>query len=273
MRVLAIGGGLLLAVVLAGGAAAGDRPIVDTHIHYSENSWSVHTPEEVLRILAGAGVRQAFVSSTPDEGTLRLHQAAPGVVIPVLRPYRRAGELGSWHGDPTVVPYLEARLARGIYRGIGEFHLYGADAQSPVTRAVLDLAARHGVFVHCHCDAEAIDILASLRPDVRVLWAHAGMSSDALTVGALVDRHPRLLVELALRSDIASGDQLDPAWRALFLRHPDRFMVGTDTWVPSRWADLPGVQARTRAWLATLPDAVAARIASENAERLARPEP
>src|SRR5207247_8555857 len=46
-----------------------------------------------------------------------------------------------------------------------------------------------------------------------------------------LDRFARLWVELALRSDVAPGGRLDPAWRARFLRHADRFLVGTDTWV------------------------------------------
>ena len=156
---------------------------------------------------------------------------APDRIVPVLRPYRQPGELSSWHQDPTVVPYLEQRLARPIYRGIGEFHLTGADARSPVVRQVAELAGRHGLFLHCHCDAEAAEILVGLVPGVRVLWAHAGMSSGPDEVGRLVGASADLLVELALRSDVAPGGQLDPAWRDLFVRHADRFMVGTDTWV------------------------------------------
>jgi predicted TIM-barrel fold metal-dependent hydrolase len=250
-------------------APAEELPIVDTHLHYSQNSWAQYSPEAVLRILEQSAVRRAFVSSTPDDGTVRLHAAAPDRVVPVLRPYRGAGELSAWHRDPSVFDYLEDRLRRGIYRGIGEFHLSGEEARSPVVRRVVDLAVRHGIFVHCHCDTEAAAILIGLDPSLRVLWAHAGMSAGPEEVGRLVDRHPTLAVELALRSDVAPGGRLDPAWRALFLRHPDRFMVGTDTWVPSRWADLPEVQQWTRAWLGQLPPDVARRIASGNAERLA----
>jgi hypothetical protein len=43
----------------------------------------------------------------------------------------------------------------------------------------------------------------------------------------------------------------------------------TDTWIPSRWADLADLQRGTRAWLRQLPADVAERIASGNAERLA----
>ena len=268
--------GSVLALLVAFAVSAGraeDLPIVDTHIHYSQNSWDLYSPAAVLAILDLAGVRAAFVSSTPDEGTIRLFEAAPDRIVPVLRPYRGGNDLAGWHRDPSVVSYLEARLARGVYRGIGEFHLYGTDARAPVVRRVADLAARHGLFLHCHCDAEAVEALLGLRDDVRVLWAHAGMSADANTVGRLLDRYARLAVELALRSDVASDGSLDPAWRAVFLRHPDRFMVGTDTWVPSRWADLPGVQAATRAWLRQLPADVAGRIASGNAARFARGGP
>jgi predicted TIM-barrel fold metal-dependent hydrolase len=266
----------VVAVILLGAAAsaAGDElAIVDTHLHYSQNSWQDYAPAALLLLLDRAGVQRAFVSSTPDDGTVRLYEAAPDRIVPVLRPYRQAGELSTWHQDPTVVPYLEQRLARPIYRGIGEFHLVGSEARSPVVRQVAELAARHGLFLHCHCDAEAAEILVGLVPGVRVLWAHAGMSAGADQVARLVGVSADLLVELALRSDVAPGGRLDPAWRDVFVVHADRFMVGTDTWVPSRWAGYVDVQNDTRAWLRELPPAVARRLAVDNAEALARPRP
>jgi hypothetical protein len=264
--------GVAVVVVLgaAGPATADELPIVDTHLHYSANSWQDYSPAAVLLLLDQAAVRRGFVSSTPDDGTVRLYEAAPDRIVPVLRPYRQAGELSTWHQDPTVVPYLEARLARPIYRGIGEFHLMGTEARSPVLRQVAELARRHGLFLHCHCDAEATEILLGLVPGVRVLWAHAGMGAGPDEVGRLVGASAQLLVELALRSDVAPGGQLDPGWRDLFLRHPDRFMVGTDTWIPSRWAGYVDVQTDTRVWLRQLPADVARRLATENAESLAR---
>jgi Amidohydrolase len=266
--------GSLALLALPAWAGAQDLPIVDTHLHYSENSWQNYSPEAVLALLDSGGISRAFVSSTPDEGTVRLYERAPDRIVPVLRPYRQAGELLSWHRDPGVVPYLEARLRRPIYRGIGEFHLTGAaDAGASVVRQVAQLAAREGLFLHCHCDEAAVEVLLGLVPGVRVLWAHAGMSAGPAEVGRLLDASPHLFVELALRSDVAPGGQLDPGWRALFLRHPDRFMVGTDTWVPSRWSALVATQADTRVWLRQLPPEVARRLASENAERLARGTP
>jgi hypothetical protein len=267
-RIAGVVAALLLGASVA--AAADDIAIVDTHVHYSQNSWQEYTPGAVLLLLSDAGVRRAFFSSTPDDGTIRLYDMAPDRIVPVLRPYRQPGELSSWFQDPTVVPYLEQRLARPVYRGIGEFHLTGAEARTPIVRQVAELAGRHGLFLHCHCDAEAIAILAGLAPGVTVLWAHAGMTAAPAEVGQLVDAWPNLVVELALRSDVAPGGQLDPAWRDLFVRHADRFMVGTDTWIPSRFAEYVDVQNRARTWLRQLPPDVANRVASENAELLAR---
>ena len=267
--------GAVAAMMLCSAAlATGDEmPIVDTHLHYSQNSWQDQTPAAILLLMDQAGVSRAFVSSTPDDGTVRLFDMAPDRIVPVLRPYRQPGELSTWHQDPTVVPYLEQRLARPIYRGIGEFHLNGSDAGFPVVRQVAELARRHGLFLHCHCDTAAAEILVGLVPGVRVLWAHAGMSSDPAEVGRLVDASPDLLVELALRSDVAPGGKLDPAWRDLFERRADRFMVGTDTWISSRWGSYIEVQNDARTWLRQLPPEVARRLATENAESLARRAP
>src|SRR5262249_1719057 len=264
--VAAVAAGLLGA---SGAVAADDIPILDTHVHYRQNSWQDYAPGAVLLLLDQGGVRRAFFSSTPDDGTMRLYDLAPDRIVPVLRPYRQPGELSSWFQDPTVVPYLEERRTRPVYRGIGEFHLSGTEASAPIVRQVAELAARHGLFLHCHCDAAAVEILAGLAPGVTVLWAHAGMSAGAAEVGRLIDAWPNLRVELALRSDVAPGGRLDPAWRDLFVRRPERFRIGTDTWVPSRFAEYVDVQRSARTWLGQLPSDVASRLASENAELLA----
>ncbi|MBI3121398.1 MAG: amidohydrolase family protein [candidate division NC10 bacterium] len=245
-----------------------ELPIFDAHIHYSQPDWSVYPPEAALAILDRAGIRWAMVSSTPDDGTLRLFDKAPDRVVPILRPYRTRNDMGTWTGDPSILSYVESRLRRGIYRGIGEFHLAVGEAGSAVVRGFVQLATRHGIFLHAHTDDVAVEELLRLDPKVRVLWAHAGMSAGADTVGRLLDRYPNLSVELALRSDVAPGGQLDPAWQSLFLRHPERFMVGTDTWVTSQWDRLPDIQAGIRGWLRQLPREVAEQFAFKNAARL-----
>jgi hypothetical protein len=255
-----------------GGTVAGPPSdgvaLFDAHVHYSADARQRFTIDDVLAILREAGVRRALVSSTPDEGTIALYERAPDIVIPILRPYRGPGELATWTRDGTVVAYLMSRYRAGVHRGIGEFHLGPGEAELPVVRQVVAMAVRDDLVLHAHADARAVEELLRIDPRARVLWAHAGMGESAASVGALVDRYPQLLVELALRSDVASNGELDPEWRALFLRHPDRFMYGTDTWVPERWNALVDSAESARAWLRDLPDGVARAIAYGNAQRV-----
>jgi len=264
---------ILLAALLvpAPGRTQAELPIFDTHIHYSQPDWGTYTPADIVKILDRAGVRRALVSSTPDDGTLRLYEKASARIVPELRPYRVPGDLESWYRDPAVLAYVENRLKRGIYKGIGEFHLFGGQTQTSVIRRIVELAAEKKLILHAHSDEAAVEELFQLNPAAKILWAHAGMTSGPEAIGRMLDRHPTLWAELAFRTDMASGGKLEPAWRALFLRHPDRLMVGTDTWETSRWQELPGYLAWTRAWLAQLPPEVAEKIAFRNAERLFGP--
>jgi hypothetical protein len=266
--------GLVLSFLLAAGlrssaAQTPEPPIFDTHIHYSAPDWAEYPEERILGILDKAGIKRALVSSTPDEGTIRLHRKDPKRVVPILRPYRTREDIGHWWQDPSVLPYIESRLALKVHKGIGEFHLFGGQTGTPVIRRVAELAVREGIYLHAHSDELAIVELFTLEPRLRIIWAHAGMSSGPQAVGALLDRYPSLWVDLAIRNgDVAPGGVLDPGWRALFLRHSDRFLAGTDTWVTSRWEALPGSVAEVRGYLAQLPRDVAERIAFRNADRL-----
>jgi len=263
---------LLLVVVAAVGLgaapAAAEFPIFDAHIHYSRPDWDAYTPERILSILAQAGVRRALVSSTPDDGTVRLYEKAPAGIVPFLRPYRTRDDMGSWTGDPAVAAYVEERLKRGIYRGIGEAHFGADDVGAPTLRRIAELAAQANLFLQCHIDEAAVEKMLLTYPKVRILWAHAGMSSSAATVARLVDRFPMLWVELALRSDVAPGGTLDPEWKALFERKPDRFLVGTDTWTTSRWESVRESNAAVQVWLRQLPRDAAEQIAYKNGDRL-----
>src|ERR1043166_6675735 len=113
---------------LAGGA---DTPLFDAHVHWSANQHEEIPLERALAILDRVGVRMALVSSTSDEATVRLDRAAPGRLIPILRPYRTRADMTGWHKDPGMPAYLAERLKLGVHKGIGEFHLSGEDAASP----------------------------------------------------------------------------------------------------------------------------------------------
>ena len=250
-------------------AQTADLPIFDTHIHYSAPDWAEYPEERILGILDRAGIKRALVSSTPDEGTIRLYQKDPRRIVPILRPYRTREDIGHWWQDPSVLPYIESRLALKVHRGIGEFHLFGGQTHTPVIKGVTELAVREAIYLHAHSDELAIVELFTVEPRLRIIWAHAGMTSGPQAVGALLDRYPNLWVDLAIRNgDVAPGGLLDPGWRALFIRHADRFLAGTDTWVTSRWEALPGSVAEVRHYLSQLPRDVAEKIAFRNAEQL-----
>lgn len=259
-----------LAVVLATAAPAAraaDLPIIDAHLHYSADAWDLLPPEDAIGILRAAGIRRALVSSSSDDGTQKLYAAAPDLIVPELRPYRRRGELSSWMHDPSIIPHLEDRLARFRYVGMGEFHVYGADADLPVVRRMVELAKQHGLFLHAHSDADAVERLFRQDPQARILWAHSGFDAPS-RVRAMLERHTNLWADLAFRSDHARDGKVDPEWLAVFQAFPDRFMVGTDTFAPERWHYVQRHAAWSREWLARLPADLAERIAWRNADAL-----
>ncbi len=273
-RLLPVGvpGALGVLVVLAGLAspaahAAESLPIFDAHLHYSHDAWERLPPARAVAILRQAGLRAAMVSSSSDDGTQKLHAEAPDLVIPVLRPYRSRGELGSWVRDVSVIGHLEARLKQHRYVAIGAYHVYGADADLPVVRRVVELAREHGLYLHSHSDADAIERQFQQDPNARILWAHAGFDSPE-RVREMLRKHKNLWCDLAFRSEHASGGKVDPAWRAAFLEFPDRFLVGTDTFTPERWYYVVEHANWSRQWLADLPREVGERIAWKNGEQL-----
>ncbi len=261
----------LTALSLAPSAFAQDRiPLFDAHIHYSHDAWNLVPPKQAVEILRKAGLKGALVSSSSDEGTQMLMAEAPDLIVAELRPYRMRGELGSWMRDTSVISYLEERLAKYRYIGIGEFHLSGEDTDLPVPRRMVAMARERGLVLHAHSDVDAINRLFRQWPQARILWAHSGFDRPE-TVRTMLRRYPQLYCDLAFRGDHATFNKVDPAWREAFLEFPDRFMVGTDTFTPERWYYIGEHANYSRAWLKDLPLHVAENISWRNADRLLRP--
>ncbi|MBI5035669.1 MAG: amidohydrolase family protein [Chloroflexi bacterium] len=242
--------------------------LYDGHLHYSSDVWANYPVSKIKSLLDQVGIKRALVSSTPNEGTVRLYQADPNRIIPEVRPYRTRDDMGNWFSNPQIVAFVEQELERGIYRGIGEFHLNSDDAKTPVVQRIVDLAVERNLPLHAHSNQAAIENLFAANPKVKIMWAHTGMSVSPDDVAQMLERNPNLWAELSYRSDIASNGKLTPEWRALFLRFPNRFVYGSDTWVESRWDGLPNLILSARGWLAELPTDVAANIATRNLESL-----
>jgi hypothetical protein len=298
MRAIAPLAALVLATCLAvaplarGQAAQGpqayDGPLFDTHLHYNQEAWDGNTgpypPAEALARMQRNNVTAIIANSRPNAGTQTLAAAretrAAGVaVVPFVRLYRNRDDYSNWFHDETIHDMVQAELARGTasgpYRGIGEFHLYeSANANGPVAKKLIALAERQKLAVLAHVDDVAIDLLMANAPskgrDLRLIWAHTGIGGAPIErVQALLERYPLLMGELSYRPGLTcEGGRLCPEWRALILKYPERFMIGSDTWVNQRWSAYDELMRGYRTWLGDLPPDVAKRIAWGNAAAL-----
>lgn len=131
----------------------------------------------------------------------------------------------------------------------------------------MQLAKQRGLFLHAHSDADAVERLFRQWPEARILWAHSGFERPD-QVRAMLRKHKNLWCDLAFRTDEAQGGKVDSEWRKAFMEFPDRFLLGTDTYVPERWHYIPEHAVWARGWLADLPPEVAERIAWRNGEAL-----
>ena len=190
--------------------------------------------------------------------------------MPFIRPYRTHADRQTWFSDPAIYALIETELARGIgYRGIGEFHVFGAaDASTAQVKKIVGLAVARGLWLHAHCDEAALEALFAHDPKVKVIWAHSGFSTRPEAIAGYLARHPTLIGELSYRYDITQDGRIAPEWQRLFAAYPDRFVIGSDTWVNERWAQYGEIMAWYRGWLAQLPEATARAIAFDNAARL-----
>ena len=124
---------------------ASELPIADVHVHYSHDSVELTPPSRVIELMQKAGLKFALVSSSDDKGTRLLREAAPDLIIPGLRPYRKRGELRTWYTDPVALEYVEKLLASQSYATIGEFHLYGDTVDLPIPQKMVKLAEQHNL--------------------------------------------------------------------------------------------------------------------------------
>lgn len=263
------------------GPAPYDGPLFDAHLHYNDDAVGRYPVDDVLARMQRSGVRAVIANSRPNDGTKALASAreaarrAGVTVVPFVRLYRNRADYSGWPTDPSIVEMvrreLAARTEAGPYRGLGEFHLYdSALADGPTARHLMQMAEELGLVILAHVDDAAIVKLLGHAPRARLIWAHSGIGGVPIErVRSLLQKHPTLFGELSYRPGLTEGDgRLSGPWRELLTAMPDRFLVGSDTWVNGRWDEYESLMRQARRWLGDLPPAAARRIAWDNGAAL-----
>jgi len=255
----------LLLVLLALWEPDRNPPIFDVQVHYNADSWEGYNAPGLVKAMKRFNVKWAAVSSTPNEGTLKMLQADRNRIVPLFVPYRNRDDRDRWLDNPELIDWVSRELSLGSYRGIGEFHLYQGRVDLPVVHRLVALAVEHNLVLNVHGEADVIRQLMSFDRRVRVLWAHAGLKTPPRRVAELLEFHSNLYAELSHRGDVAPDGQLAHEWRSLFERYPDRFMIGSGTYNNEFWHKYSQTLDLNREWLRQLPEPLAARIAYQNA--------
>jgi hypothetical protein len=263
---------LVLWLALSSAVRAADLiPVFDAHLHYNEDASVRYPVEQALAIFRENGVIGILANSTPNDGTRALYEAKTKDVrvVPFIRPYVVRFDIRTWYRNPRIYALIESEMKRGYYRGIGEFHLNGSDADGSQMKRIVDLAVAKDFILHAHSDDKAIERLFAHNPKARIIWAHTGFHTPTEKLEGYFARYPGLWGELSGRSGITGPNgRLTPEWKRLFEKYPERFLLGSDTWNTERWGAYATIIGGYRAWLSQLPRGLAEKIAFRNAEQL-----
>ncbi len=255
-------------------ALANPMPIFDAHLHYGgEKTTTIISPSEVLDKLNRNHITHAQMSSTPNIGTRILYEKAAHRIVPFLSFYDSLTEKGVWGDDPNVLDRMEHNFKQGHYVGLGEFHLFKKDVDSPILAEVIEFAKKHQLIIQFHGDLEIIDKIFEIYPNATVLWAHLGTRPEPEFLTQALNRYPNLYVDTSVRDEsfVNNRGKLKQEWADFFIQQSDRVLIGVDTFSPNRWLTFDKVVRNIRFWLEQLPLDVQRKLAHENAHRLFDP--
>jgi predicted TIM-barrel fold metal-dependent hydrolase len=273
---------LLALLGVAGPLAAADYtgPLIDAHSHLP-NATAIDAYVAAMKrhnirkvMLLGVGGVQPGEAEWLDGAAKKYPDlVATGVRVPDPTNMAAAGQ-------------LDVELARTKARVMGEVHIRKVsrkierDPSAPAFMKILELSAQRGVPVVIHdeltpaASASLEAALAAHRQAVIVL-AHAGEAKPG-ALDRLLARNANLMIDLSgmhfQRTPSLAKEKgpLDPAWKALIAKMPDRFLMGIDAWAPPLFepAMLDRLMSWTRRVLGELPPDVAEKVAWKNAETL-----
>lgn len=282
---------VLFVLVLPFKQAIASDSFADSHIHFNWDHREETSVHKVVEILKQHDVGLTIVSSTPSELALELREHGGDWVIPFFSPYIH--ELGKrdWYTDEEVIKRAESALASGDYHGIGEVHFmngFQPKTDNEIFLQLLSLAKSYDVPMLIHIDSsneQTFQKLCLANPKIRMIFAHAGGNLRPGHIEKILNSCNNVWIDFAARDPWRYGGlskenhTLLNEWKALVLRHPERFITGTDpVWKVTRWStwdtgDEGWLHYKKLydyhwTWLNDLPEDVRNKIAWENTQTL-----
>jgi predicted TIM-barrel fold metal-dependent hydrolase len=275
---------LLVALGAAGPARAADYagPLIDAH---------AHVPNATAIDAYVAAMKRHNVVKVVLLGVGGVQKDDAAWIAAAVKKYPDRVVAGQPVPDPTAsqaAARLEEELGRTRARAAGEIHVRQVSRKidrnpaDPAFLKLLEVAGRQKapVVIHQELDTKASAALeAALKavPWATIVLAHGGSATPA-ALDALLGRHANLVVDLSgmhfQRTPALATETgpLDPAWKAVIEKHPERFVMGIDVWAARLFepATLDKLMTWTRRILGELSPETAERVAHRNAARIYR---
>ena len=273
---------LALVVLLAFVAPAADAadytgPLIDAHSH---------VPNATVINAYAAAAKRHNISKVLLLGVGGVQKNDAAWIAAAQKKYPDLVIAGAPVADPADVERVEGDIDRLNARALGEVHVrqlsrkIDRDPSDAQFGKLLAAAAKLKlpVVIHDELDQRATERLEralSAQPGATIVLAHAGESAPT-RIESLLARHPNLMVDLSgmhfqRKPSLASErGPLEPDWKALIEKMPDRFLFGIDVWAPRLFepAMLDRLMTWTRRILGELKPDVAERVAYGNAAAL-----
>ncbi|MCC2676929.1 MAG: amidohydrolase family protein, partial [Ramlibacter sp.] len=247
---------LLLAVAACLAVPVQAQPASDALIPFADSHVHLNDPAMQLELMQRWSATHAVVfwgGRSSNESVAEAARKHPGLLIPFasISPERTAYRPAWERDDPALLQQLDAMLATGAYKGIGEIsatHFPAAgfaetdfSPGAPMMTGILELGRKYKLPVMVHVESTRLQELSAMLlrfPDVTVIWAHGGYTPLFLA-RRMLQRHPNLVYELSARTwprhprspdytILRDGVEVWPEWLQLIEEMPSRFLVGTD---------------------------------------------
>ena len=251
-------------------------PLMDAHSHLSGpkvidayvDAMRDHKVSRVI-ILGVGGVQREDSAWIAAAARKYPRSVVPGVPVP--------------NPDaPDAASNLDAEITRTKARIVGEVHVrqlsrkIDRDPSSEVFTKLFEVAARQltPVVIHDELDDAAgakLEKALATNRKATIILAHAGETTPA-RLEPLLQKNPNLFVDLSgmhfeRKPSLATETgPIDPAFKALIEKMPERFLMGIDVWSPKLFQPemLDRLMRWTRRILGELKPEVAERVAFKN---------